>query len=79
MLSNGLKIRGRNPVPVRVRPPAPRLKYGERPMMPGAGDPLKPSGRSVDAPDFVDTIGFEYGSTSILLDQLAVDRRERCH
>ena len=51
-----LKSVGRNSVPVRVRPPAPRFKYGSRPLRPGADDPLRPSGRAVGAPDVVHTI-----------------------
>ena len=33
-------------------------------MRPGAGDPLKPSGRVVAAADVVHNVSFEYGSTS---------------
>ena len=55
---------------VRIPPPAPIFLFGSRPMRPGAGDPLKPSGRVVGAPDFVDANSFEYGTTSTLVDQL---------
>ena len=48
-------------------------------MRPGAGGPLCPLAGALELLTFVDTIGFEYGSTSTLLDQGAVDRSERLH
>jgi hypothetical protein len=53
---------------VRIPPPAPIFLFGSRPMRPGAGDPLKPSGRFVGAPDIVHANSFENGGTSILRD-----------
>ena len=59
-----LKSVFRKEVPVRVRSPAPILLYGTCPMRSGAGDPLKPSGRVVGAPNVVHTISFEHGNSS---------------
>ena len=48
-----------NPVPVRVRSPAPRPEYDSRPMKPGAGDSLKPFGRVGGAANVGHAISFE--------------------